>query len=585
MKTQDILSQVNNLESNLTHFAFESLNTEEAAALKASFSDFKNKLENKIFDNGTVVEKKPEAKPLSIIKKQKDVGNDKNFIAHVSHEIRTPLNGIIGFTNLLREEKLTPGQQKKVEAIHSASQNLLEIINEVLEYSKLTSGIGDFNIIDFNFHGLINDVVFLCQTLIIDKNVDLKLEVDKKIPTTLVGDPSKLSQILLNLLGNSVKFVEKGFIKLKVEVLEQSKGDYVLLFNIEDTGIGISEEQLANIFQSFKQADRNTYYKYGGTGLGLSIVKELVEKQGGSINVTSKLGEGTSFKFTIPFAKGNLKNIPKTHRYNVNVKKGKELLNGTKILVFEDNKMNQHLIKEQLKRWGCKVFVTSEADNGIGILKTQSIDLILMDLKMPNMSGFEVSQKIRSDKTINQVPIIAISADFTAQDEENCITSGINDFLLKPYTLNELLVKMLKGKNERSLSKDSIALLKKEPITKSEKTLDLNGVLKDCCGEISVLEELIRLFKQNVYEFIGTVKIGLSHNNLDEIGLSAHKLKAGLTMLRLNDLTQMMVDMQENCKKENKEEVSNLFDMFLKYYPQSEKLINRSLEEIKNRQI
>lgn len=586
LKTKDLLDQLSQLESSLKEFSFEELNTLEAAELSSSFKSFKHKLEENIYNPNRSEKSDSEHTDVSDEQSENSEKSEEyNLIAHVSHEIRTPLNGIIGFTNLLKEEGLNSKQLIKVNAIQSASHTLMEVINEVLEFSKLTSGADDLNTIDFNFQGLIQDVTFLCQTLIMDSKVKLDVKIDPKIPKTLVGDPSKLSQILLNLLGNAIKFVEKGYVKFEITLGEKSKNTFTLNFSIQDTGIGIPEEQLPHIFESYKQADNNTFAKYGGSGLGLSIVKEIVKKQGGQITVTSKVGKGTTFKFSLPFEKGSRTNIPKEVLNTINVQKGKELLGGTRILVFEDNLLNQHLISEQLNKWGCKVYVTADAQNGMHLLKTQAIDLVLMDLKMPVMNGFEISKKIRSHKikNISQVPIIALSADFTANDKDSCITAGINDFLLKPYTLDELLIKLKKNKKGKALTKESESLLKTETISnQNTDTIDLNAVLKDCFGEIEMLEELVRLFKQNVFEFIGAVKIHLSHNDLKEVSLAAHKLKAGLALMKALHLKEIIVAIELSCKEENAGEVSRLFEEFLDAYPQNEITINKGLAKIKN---
>lgn len=585
INTKDLLSQLSQLELSLKKFSFEELSAEEASSLGSSFRHFKELLENKIFNpNAQLPEVQNDKKIGQEISENKKTKDSAHLIAHVSHEIRTPLNGIIGFANLLSEEDLKPGQLKKVHAIQSTSHALMEIINEVLEYSKLTSGVDDFNAIDFNFKALVQDVMFLCKTLILDKNVHLQATIDPEIPHTLLGDPSKLSQILLNLMGNAIKFVEKGHIKLTIDFKQKKGKDYVLNFKVADTGIGISKLQLKTIFESYKQADSSTYSKYGGSGLGLSIVKEIIEKQGGHIDVKSELGVGTTFQFTIPFEKGNELNIPKKVTTSINVNKGKELLRGTRFLVFEDNLLNQHLISEQLNKWGCKVYVTADAKKGLGILKSQSIDIVLMDLKMPGMSGFEITKTIRSieNSYINSVPIIAISADFTARDQESCVTSGIDDFILKPYTLDELLLKTLKQKKEKALTADSKALLKRNTIiVKQPIDINLDKVFEDCFGEIEILTELIRLFKQNVFEFIGAVKINLKNNNLKEVSLSAHKLKAGLAMINACHLRSLIVSIEASCKNNDDMEVARLYHEFLNAYPDNEKVINQQLAELK----
>ncbi len=582
IKTRNLLGQLSNLETSLNGFSFDELNAKEAKELKNSFNRFKVHLNAQIFGSSDDLE----SNGISVEKKSTpNYSQENKLIAHVSHEIRTPLNGIIGFTNLLKEEKLTPSQFKKVNAIQTASYSLMDIINEVLEYSKLTAGTEDFDTIDFNLHGLIKDVMFLCQTLIIDKSVSLKINIAPSIPKILVGDPSKLSQVLLNLLGNAIKFVEKGHIKLSVGLKEMKEDIYALEFLVEDTGIGMSQEQLEIIFESFKQAEKDTFQKYGGSGLGLSIVKEIIEKQGGNIEVKSSLGVGTTFEFQIPFKRGKITNILRNKPKTISVQKGLKLLGGTKILVFEDNELNQHLISEQLKKWDCKTFVTENASEGLSILKTEAIDIVLMDLKMPGMSGFEVSERIRAlaDDKINQIPIIAFSADFTAQDQERCQTSGINDFLLKPYTLNELMIKLLKRKKERNLTQASLKLLKQEIIVADKKdTVNLTPILKECYNDINMLEELVRLFKQNAYEFIGAVKIGISNQNFKDVYLAAHKIKNGLSLMNTKELKKLVIGIEDSCKKEVMPQVEELFQQFLMLYPQNEEMIDVELAKLKD---
>ena len=583
LKTKDLLGQLSDLETTLNGFSFEELSTDDAKALKNSFNRFKSQLNDQIFG----ADKSQEDTYDSIRNDSPQISKqDNKLIAHVSHEIRTPLNGIIGFANLLKEESLTEGQLKKVDAIQSASYNLMEIINEVLEYSKLTEGIEDFDAVDFNVHALLKDVMFLCQTLIVEKSVTLKIDIAPTVPKILVGDPSKLSQILLNLIGNSIKFVENGHIILSVDLQQRKNEAFMLHFSVQDTGIGIPNEQLGHIFESYKQAEKNTFKKYGGSGLGLSIVKEIVEKQGGTITVSSKLGEGTTFDFFIPFCKGNLRNIPKNKPKSISTLKGKQLLGGTKILIFEDNELNQHLISEQLNKWNCITYVTANQKEGLAILKTQKIDIVLMDLKMPEMSGFEISSNIRSlnDKKLSQIPIIAFSADFTAQDQERCYEAGINDFLLKPYTLNELMIKLLKRKKERNLTQASLRLLKQEtitPLNKKEETIDLTALLEECYGELDMLQELVRLFKQNIYEFIGAVKIAIGNINFEEIHQAAHKIKAGLALMKTNELKQIIIAIEDNAKKSNITEIEQLFTQFLQEYPLKEVFIDQELAKLK----
>jgi signal transduction histidine kinase/CheY-like chemotaxis protein len=579
-KTTDLLDQLSQLERSVSEFSFEELSADEAMELKNSFNTFKSSLECQIFDpnqNSHSLKKEP----LMVLDKQEV--SQKEFITHVSHEIRTPLNSIIGFANLLKEEKLTTSQQKKVEAIQFASNTLLKLINEVLDYSKISSGNTSFESIDFKLHGLLNDVMFLCETLLVDSQVELIIDIDKSVPKVIKGDPSKLSQVILNLVGNSIKFVNQGFIKLGVFVKEVNENDYVLEFSVTDTGIGISKEKINSIFERYSQADNDTYLKYGGTGLGLSITKEIIEKQNGEIVINSVVSKGTTVSFTLPFSKGDLNNISVEKTKNLDIKEAKKLLEGAEIMVFEDNLMNQHLILEQLTKWGCNVHTNVTLEKGLAILATKKVDLILMDLKMPNLNGFEVSKAIRLNENplIRNTPIVAFSADFTEQDGKDCESIGINDFLLKPYTLNDLMSIIVKNKRDDNPTEEFGLILQKQMIEPKETTIvDLNSLLKDCFEELEMLNELIKLFKTNVLEFIGNVRIHLKTDNLVEIAFSAHKLKASFAMLKAKGMRNLIVELEANCKANELDKVKELYELFLNDYPLLENNLNIDLEKL-----
>ncbi|APQ18938.1 ATP-binding protein [Maribacter hydrothermalis] len=576
-KTKDLIGQLSQLERSVNEFSFEELSAKEAKALKSSFNVFRSSLENQIFEsNHNKVDNEKLKEPIT----EKQEVSQKQFIAHVSHEIRTPLNSIIGFANLLKEEKLTTGQHKKVDAIQFASNTLLKLINEVLDYSKISSGNSNFESIDFRLHGLLNDVMFLCETLIIDRKVELIIDIHENVPKVVKGDPSKLSQVILNLVGNAIKFVESGFIKLGVIVKEDKEGECILEFSVLDTGIGISKDKINSIFGRYTQAEKDTFVKYGGTGLGLSITKEIIEKQNGVIHINSTLGKGTTVTFSIPYTKGNLTNLPVNKVNAIDALKGKELLKGTEILVFEDNLMNQHLVVEQLNKWGCKVHANVSLEDGLNILTNHKIDLILMDLKMPELNGFEISKAIRAHThpQISTIPIVAFSADFTEQDSKDCAAIGINDFLLKPYTLNSLLSVIVKNKREKSMLKEYGTIINKPMIEPKETSLvDLNNLLDECFGEIAMLNELVKLFKLNALEFIGNVKIHLQTENLKEIGFSAHKLKAGFAMLKADGMRRLIVQLEAHCKANQASEVKALYKIFLNDYPKLEQKLDFDL--------
>lgn len=555
MKSKDLLSQLTLLEHTLHDFSFEELTAQEAVRLKKSFQAFRSSLEHKIFTPTSSFENVENFDEESSF--GNSIDNDKTsnadfLVAKVSHEIRTPLNGIIGFTDLLKEDKLTKQQLERVNAIQTASYSLMDIINELLEYSKLSAGLTEFEVVDFNLKSVVDNVMYLCNTLITEKDIALKTHIGHKIPKVLIGDPSKLSQILLNLLGNAIKFVEKGSIDLSVEIQKRSENQVFLEFSIKDTGIGISENHLEHIFDSFKQATHDTQFKYGGTGLGLSIVKQIIKNLNGEISVSSKLGEGTTFCFTIPYEIGNAKNISNAKTNTHTTADELEEVKGMRVLVFEDNEINQKLIVHRLKLWNCRVFVTDNALYGLNLLETNQIDIVLMDLKMPGMNGFEVTQRIRNSniEDVSQIPIIAISADFSFQDKAHCRKHKINDFILKPFSPDELLSKLAKNKNgiKTMLSFESKTINPRIEVYSDATKINLSLILEDCLGQIDLLEELVLLYKQNALEFIGIVKFNLENGDLDEIAFAAHKIKSGLAMMQSNSLYTIVNQIQKICK-------------------------------------
>lgn len=513
--------------------------------------------------------------------------NGELLVAKVSHEIRTPLNGIIGFSDLLMESKLSKEQEQHVSAIQSASYNLMDIINELLEYSKLSAGLEHFESVNFNFYSLVRDVMYLCNTLITEKEVKLEVDMDTKIPEMLVGDPSKLTQILLNLIGNAIKFVNKGDIHIKINLLNQNNKDIVLDFSIIDSGIGISKDHLEHIFDPFRQAEFDTFKKYGGSGLGLSIVKQIIDNLKGNIQVNSKLGVGTTFNFQLPYSCGTNVSKEKNQQYQANINNRKDLVKGMQILVFEDNTLNQKLIEKRLKSWDCVVYITDNAQYGLNILENNKIDLVLMDLRMPVMDGFEVTRRIRSSKNayVSQIPVIALTADFSIKDKEQCQNNGINDYILKPYSPDELLLKLTTNRAEMKIMdkmennfENQSSELKKEQTPK----IDLDTILKECMGEVELLEELVSLYKQNALEFIGNVKHHLKLEDYENIQFAAHKMKSGLAMMQTFSLHSIVVQMHKTCVSDKDIKfLEFLYNCFLEEYPVVINAIEMEMKKLK----
>lgn len=584
MNTKDLLSQISQLEQSLNNFSFEELNVSQASQLKKSFDHFKNQLENRIFQPSNAAITSEESKVSKDEPNANSIPDFNLLVAHASHEIRTPLNGIIGFTDLLKEDDLTEIQLERVNAIKTASSSLMEIINELLELSKLSAGLEKFESVAFNLHGLVNDVMYLCKTLLNNNEIALEAHIDDSIPEILIGDPSKLTQVLLNVLGNAIKFVKEGSIRLGIYLKEKKKDTYQIEFVIEDTGIGISKKDLASIFDPYQQVQNETYAQENGSGLGLSIVKQIIKNQGGDIRVSSKIGVGTTFQFILPFTKGSNKKLIKA-KSAVKVESEQLDIKDLRVLVFEDNTLNQKLIEQRLKSWGCKAHITDNAEYGLIILENHKIDVVLMDLKMPNKNGFEITELIRTSKVkhIREIPVIAVSADYSSADRKKCSQSGINDFILKPYVAEELLNKLdrhtkpMKNKTVSSKSKPQ----KREVFADATK-VNLAVLLEECMGKIDTIEHLIKLYKQGILEFTGILSMHLPDGDLNIVAGAAHKIKSGLAMLQSESLHSIVLQIEDNLNNDVDLELLNeLFKSFVEEYPLVEKAIDEQFSALK----
>ncbi len=359
------------------------------------------------------------------------------FLANMSHEIRTPMNAITGFANLLKETKLNAEQKEFVSNINTAAENLLGIINDILDLSKIESGHLVIESVPFNLHNIIKNIKSVLTYKAIGKNLELDYFIPEGIPQTVLGDPTRLNQILLNLTNNAIKFTEKGSVKIVLDLQRENQDEYHILFKVIDTGVGIPQDKLTIIFDRFAQANSDTTRKFGGTGLGLSISKLLIELQNGNIFVESEEGVGSTFYFNLLFKKVNEAIIPKQETYLLPIDPNKKV----RVLLAEDNQLNQKLALKVLERFG---FFPELAENGkAAVLKVQAneYDVILMDLQMPEMDGYQATQFIRN-KLHNNTPIIALTAHSLIGEKEKCLAVGMNDYITKPFSPKELFNKI-----------------------------------------------------------------------------------------------------------------------------------------------
>ena len=369
----------------------------------------------------------------------------QQFLSNMSHEIRTPLNSIVGFTNVLLKTELGIEQKEFVQAIKTSGKSLHVLINDILDLAKVDAGKMTFEIQPFEIQKSINSILHSFNLKIKEKNLELIKEYDDKIPSMLLGDSVRLNQIVLNLMSNAIKFTQKGKITVTVKLLNEDEENVTIEFAVTDTGIGIAAKKTDSIFNIFEQAEIGTANSYGGTGLGLAIVKQLIEAQRGTISLKSKLGQGSTFSFVMPFGKTNKKTEQETE---IEIPKLESEIKNLRVLVAEDVALNQLLIKIILSDFGFEYDIADNGKMAIEKLQNNTYDIILMDLQMPVMNGFEATQYIR--KTMkSQIPIIALTADVTTVDVEKCKEFGMNEYISKPineYVLYSKIVEIIKNK-------------------------------------------------------------------------------------------------------------------------------------------
>lgn len=487
---------------------------------------------------------------------------EKQFLANMSHEIRTPLNAIIGMTHLMFDTRPTKQQFEYLDILKTSADFLHSLISDLLDMAKIEAGRIEIQKHPFDLVGLLRTVQRVFQIKLDSRPVEINLLTDVKISGNYLGDDLLLNQILLNIIGNADKFTEEGSIDVYVKLKKEELDVCWIEFKISDTGIGIPEEKLDLIFQKFKQIDSEQGHKHKGTGLGLAITKQLVELQEGTISVQSKEGEGTTFTILLPFQKSDTEVVNNTHI----IHEADQTIQACKVLVAEDNAMNQKYISSLLNKWNFEFTIASDGKKAVEKAQKEHFDIILMDIQMPNMDGYEATISIRNTQNLNQhTPIIALTASALLDQKNKAFSVGMNNFVTKPFAPNHLL-SVIQNYLPKKSDKAVAPVVEKEviptPISVAEDTpqkpiqteneiqitIDKERILELYGNDKEYMTDIFQTFLEDVLPDFDEIQVLIDDKNLDGLKKLAHKLKPTLGMVGLTDLEKEIIAFEHHVK-------------------------------------
>jgi signal transduction histidine kinase/CheY-like chemotaxis protein len=466
----------------------------------------------------------------------------ENFMANMSHEIRTPMNAIMGFTSLLQKREKDPVSTGYVQAIQSSGDSLLTIINDILDLSKIEAGMMRIERTPFSIRELLYSVETMFLEKVKEKGLQFTTQVDDSIPDTLNGDATRLTQVLVNLIGNAVKFTQQGKITVVISNEGVQEKNISLGITVSDTGIGIEPDKLPGIFERFRQAEDSITRKYGGTGLGLSIVKDLVELQGGTIHVTSEPDKGSSFRIVIPY-KITQEVINNQHKWSGASPKNVASAD-VHILVVEDNEINQQLMHHLLGYWELPYEIAANGKEALERLQRQSYDLILMDIQMPGMDGYTATAQIRHTLQLT-TPIIAMTAHALAGEREKCLSAGMNEYISKPIQEEELYRMIVRFTGPRQQTEAPAKKVLYQPPPSNYRHIDLGYMREVSNGNTEYEKTVTEQFLEMIPEDLKGLELAWKRKDFIMLRVLAHNMKTSVSVMGLTERLQPHLDILE----------------------------------------
>jgi len=509
------------------------------------------------------------------IRAEESEKHEQQFLANMSHEIRTPMNAVLGMTNLLLDTKLDDKQNKYLKAINISSKNLLVIINDILDLSKLEAGKMEIEKIPFRIRDVLQNVKDTNKFKGEEKGLLFEVNISPDLPEVVKGDPTRLNQILTNLCSNAIKFTEKGKITISADIPEKS---HFIRFRVIDTGIGIPEDKLHLLFTNFKQVDSSTFRKYGGTGLGLSISKTLIELQGGKVEVKSKIGVGSEFSVQIPYEVGTEAEVSDLHMGSNIDYSG---LSGIRILVAEDNEYNQIVINDTLETLINDLHLDIAVNGLVALqmLEQKEYDLILMDAQMPEMDGFDATRAIRklADEKVRNIPIIALTASVHKADIDKCLNCGMDGFIPKPFTRDELLGTIAQFYNNlnavnvsKKVNKSEVKKIENLPTNSvaneiKERVTNMDFLLEFTEGDKQRMKKYIGLYLKLLPDNLSKIEAALNSSNFPELVKVMHAMRPHLKYMGMENASTLAAEIENNVQEsKNLDKINEMSQLVLK---------------------